>query len=102
MTVIYFLFCECEWEGVVTDVMYIVYACVLCVIGFGHAIFHWASLFGTLFCYVGGTWAAVHGEVVLCEELIQNPGKYCPVLLLKKSERLMISSSHQRVEKYCK
>lgn len=51
---IYFLHCECEWEGVVTDVMYIVYACVL---GCGQAIFHWCTLFGTLFCYVGGTWS---------------------------------------------
>lgn len=50
-------------------------------------------------CFV--LWVA-HGVVVLCEELIRSPGKYCPVLLLKKDKRLMISSYHQRVEKYCK
>lgn len=86
-------------EGVVTDVMYVVYACVL---GFGHAIFHGCTLFGTLFCYVGGTWMVVHGVVVLCEQLIQKCGKYCKVLLVKRNMRLMISAYHQRMKQCCK
>lgn len=73
----------------------------MCFRVFGHAIFHECALFGALFLLcVGGTWVVLHGVVAACEELIQNPGKYCPVLLLKKS--LMISSYHQRVEKYYK
>lgn len=79
--------------------VYVVYTCVL---GFGHAVF--LGVLCLALCFVvwvaRGRWRTEWS--VLCEELIQNSGKYCPMLSLKMSRRLMASSDHQRVGKYCK
>lgn len=95
-SVIYSLLCECEYGGVVTDVMYIVYACVICVFGFGRAICHWCALFGhfvLFWCWRMEWWSRVKNWFKTLVNIAQ-------LLLLKK--RLMISSYHQRMEKYFK